>query len=148
VKDNPAQGIVRDLVESYKTEAKLLEEVIEYTERSEKIAEGGDFPALCHCLLGRGERIEAIAQLEAERRNLEKELSGRIPEDVKEAGGRALITHRKAILANNRLHALLTELKTVFEEEITALEHKKTATRAYNEVSASSSHSMFLDRER
>jgi hypothetical protein len=148
VKDNPAQGIVCDLVESYETETKLLEEVIEYTERSQKLAEEGDFPALCHCLLGRGERIEAIAQLEVKRASLEKELSGRLPDDVKEAESRALIAHRKALLANNRLRALLAELKTVFEGDITALEQKKTATGAYNEVKASSSHSMFLDRER
>lgn len=148
MKDKPAQGIVCSLVESYETEARLLEEVIDYTERSEKLAEGGDFHALCHCLLGRGERIEAIAQLEAKRRNPEKELSGRIPEDVKVARDRALIAHGKAIIANNRLRAVLAELKTVFEKEISALEHKKTATHAYNEVSASSSHSIFLDRER
>ncbi len=148
MKENPALGIVRDLVESYETEARLFKEVIQYTERGEELATGGDFSALCDCLLGRGERIEAIAQLEAERRNLEKEFSGRIPEDVEEAREQALISHGKAILANNRLRSILVEHKVILEEEIAALEHSKIATRAYGEVSASSSSSMFLDRER
>ncbi len=41
VKMNPARGIVRDFIESYEAEARLLEEVIEYTERSEQLAVRG-----------------------------------------------------------------------------------------------------------
>lgn len=148
MKNNLFQGIIHDFVESYETEARLLEEVIEYTERSQKLAEEGDFPALCHCLLGRGERIEAIAQLEAVRRKMEKEFGCQTNEDVKEAREQALIAHGKAILANNRLRIALTEHKAILEKEIAALEHSKTATRAYHEINATSSPSMFLDRER
>jgi hypothetical protein len=148
VKMNPARGIVRDFIESYEAEARLLEEVIEYTERSEQLAVRGDYSALCDCLLGRGERIEAIARLEEERRKLEKEFTGRIHEDVKGARERALIAHGKAILANNRLRAVLSELKAGLEEKLAAVENGKTVARAYDGVSAPSSISMFLDRDR
>ena len=148
MKGNLAQGIIRDFVESYKAEAKLLKEVIEYTERSEKLATEGNYAALYDCLLGRGERIEAIAQLETKRAKLEKEFAGRIHEDIKEARDQALIAHGEAILANNRLRAVLAEHKAILEEERAALENNKTAAHAYDGVNDTSSVSMFLDRER
>jgi len=144
---NLAHGIIRDFVESYENEAKLLEEVIEYTKRGEELAIRGDFSALCDCLLGRGERIEAISQLEAERRQLEKEFSGRIHGDITKAREQALIAHGNAILANNRLRVLLAERKAALEDELAAVECGRTAVRAYDGVSAPSSAPMFLDRE-
>ena len=148
MKGNLAQGIIHDFVESYKAEAKLLKEVIEYTERSEKLATEGNYAALYDCLLGRGERIEAIAQLETKRTKLEKEFAGRIHEDINEARDQALIAHGEAILANNRLRTVLAEHKAIFEEKLASLEHSKTAVRAYDGASDSSAVSMFLDRER
>lgn len=148
MKKDLVQGITRDLVRSYEAEAKLLNEVTEYTERSEKLATEGNFAALCDCLLGRGERIEAIAQLEVKRAKLEKEFAGLIHGDIEEARGQALIAHGKAILANNRLRTVLADYKDIFEHELAAFEQSKPVARAYNGVSDSNSVSMFLDRER
>ena len=145
--ENPVEKVTRDLIESYKTEARLLEEVVDYTARSEKLATERDFAALCDCLLGRGERMEAIAQLEAERKKLEKELGGRIHEGVKKAREQALLGHGKAIRANNRIRGMLVEYKDILEEELTALRHGKITARAYDGPGDSGFTAMFLDQE-
>lgn len=144
----PAERTVCNIIESYLAEAEFLEEVAKYTEHGAKLAIKGNYPALHDCLKERGERIKAIARIEAARKELEKGFGNQVHEDIKEAMKQASIAHERAILADKKLHAVLAGLRTELEKKIETVRHGKSAVNAYDSFYIPNSIAMFLDRER
>ncbi len=155
----------RVLAENYSAEADLLEKVVAHMERERGLIQAGDFAALRDSLAGRGEIIDEIARIEAERRELETQYASLLAQrgggDVdpasrdassgpaEEAKRRATAIHRRARQMDEELREMLRIRRVELEKALSGLAHARTANRAYSNGKARyGTASVFLDKER
>ncbi|MCR4403072.1 MAG: hypothetical protein NUW12_09905 [Firmicutes bacterium] len=153
---------IATLVASYDREALLLERIAQHMKHEMELLRAGDYASLCDSLVGRGEHVDGITQIEARRRELEAELSddrpavggaGSLREAFKdprvvEARRRAAAMHRRALELDAELRELARARRAEMERELAELAQGRIASHAYREHGRAKLAPRFLDKER